>query len=1626
MARNLLKSDKTFSRVVRQCDQAFSARSGWSLLKEMTLPQSRSRIDRTAVAQPALFALQAGLAARLAEWGIKPDAVIGHSIGEIGAAFVAGALSFEQAIECVYHRSVLQERARTQGAMAALGMSAAAAKEVLEEYPEIEIAAINAPKLVTIAGPRAVLKEFVEHMGVHKPEVFCEQLRVNYAFHSRQMDPFVDELRANLATLDPSAPQIPMFSTVTGELVGPRELDGDYWGRNMRQPVLFARAVEAAVAAEFDTFVELGPHPVLSGMLRAIFAKRGCDSVAIGTLKREEPDEKSLAVAFLRLHVRGVRVDWSAKAPKKGTFIELPGYPWQKQAFWKESEESLSARLDGPAHPLLGRPLKSAKHLWQADVGHAMPRYLVDHRIGADIVFPAAGYVELLLAVAKELLGNHPWEIESITFDEALILEPQNSVIIETSADGRGFIRILSCTREEKGTWTQRASGLVRRWLGTIPSRPQWLSANEPAVCVEGTIFYEHLTREGHQYGPAFQGIRRLSRENNNVLGEIELPKLVDPTQYLIHPVLLDTCFQLLRGFADFDRPLSAGSVIFPVGIERLRWYRPPTNALRCRASGVNETEDEVFTDLTIVDQSGEIVAEIDGFRCRRLQGTAKSEPVSGAALYCEQWQRLPSIAPQQQDDDDASSRCWLVLADHTGLGDKTAHLLLERDQQTIIAYFGNQTREIAPDRYELSPDSADFKTIMERRGITDIVHAWVLDCVAKPNSAVSIATMHDRGAWALIALAQALHELEIAPRLRIVTSGSICPDDRAEPMMQSIPQADLIGVVRTLANEMAELHPQVIDLDPAQICADSLVTELLSTSPETEVAWRDGARFGCRLVRTTASTMRRRRRPWNPKARSPACKVSMSRPGVIDNLLLAEVPVRLPGPNEVVVETHAAGLNFRDIMATTNLLPNAAEGRTAWRHLGLECSGIVHTVGPGVTSVRLGERVVALGSDCLASHVVVPAELAIPLPRNMSFELGTSIPTAYATARYSLVTLARVKSGEQVLIHAATGGVGLAAISIARSLRASVIATAGNEEKRAYLRSLGIEHILDSRTLAFVDEVRTITNGRGVDVVLNSLSGPFLDGSLSLLASGGRFVEIGKRDIYTNTEIGLRALRQNVSFFVVDLARIAVERPSLLRSEIEAVFDDLASGRTAPLPVRTFPLGSVADAFRYMTRASHIGKVAISFDDSSASVEQVDESAPIIDPDATYLITGGTRGLGLAIASWLARQGARSLVLVGRSSQRTPEAEAEIDALRTAGANVIVVSADIASIEGTRRAVQAATSTRKPLRGVFHAAGLVHSAMVKDLDREQVRQVFAGKVLGAWHLHELTSELPLDFFVCCSSASAVLGTTAQAHYAGANRALDALAALRRKNGLPGLSINFGPIADVGYLVSRPEVADYLAASGVLSMSAEAALDALGTMLRHDPGVVMCADINWSRLSLALSSIGVAPRTATLARSRTSNGGVRGQLAAAPPEERAGVVADYLREQVGAVLKIAPESVEIDRPLSEFGLDSLTSFELKARLEDEIGVVLPIGKFLQRPTISHLGTEISERLEAVSVRDDHAEHASRHAAMRPREARDEAAADWIGNRRESDGNGARLFQQRDRGGCDTRKNEVGL
>ncbi len=516
MGRGLLECDPVFRKTVEECDEAFRALSGPSIIAELTANEEKSRLDQTIFAQPATFALQLGLAARWKEWGIIPAAVVGHSIGEMAAACIAGALAFADAIKVVHHRSRLQEQVRLQGGMAAIGLSAKEVGKILDETRcGLEIAAVNTPELVTVAGSKSELERLLAEFALSRRDVFTRMLHVDYAFHSRQMDPFESELRASLEGITSSRPGIRMFSTVTGRCVEADELTADYWWRNMRCPVLFQDAVEAAIEEGFNTFVELGAHPALAGPVRSCLAHRGREGTVVASLHREERDQDAISKALAELHVGGVAVAWDNVVPDHWNFAEFPGQRFEKSLFWAESEEARAARFDGPVHPLLGYRLKTSTPTWQAHVSSKMPRFLGDHSVGGTVVFPAAGYVELILAAGHELLGELPWEIEDISFHDALVLAPQSSALLQTSVDmGRGVVEVTSRFRGRDGGWDRRASARIRTWSGPEPKLKPWLPKIEPPVHFERARFYQQLRFEGHDFGPAFQGVDTIWRDS--------------------------------------------------------------------------------------------------------------------------------------------------------------------------------------------------------------------------------------------------------------------------------------------------------------------------------------------------------------------------------------------------------------------------------------------------------------------------------------------------------------------------------------------------------------------------------------------------------------------------------------------------------------------------------------------------------------------------------------------------------------------------------------------------------------------------------------------------------------------------------------------------------------------------------------------------------------------------------------------------------------------------------------------------------------------------------------------------------------------------------------------------------
>jgi NADPH:quinone reductase-like Zn-dependent oxidoreductase/aryl carrier-like protein len=667
-----------------------------------------------------------------------------------------------------------------------------------------------------------------------------------------------------------------------------------------------------------------------------------------------------------------------------------------------------------------------------------------------------------------------------------------------------------------------------------------------------------------------------------------------------------------------------------------------------------------------------------------------------------------------------------------------------------------------------------------------------------------------------------------------------------------------------------------------------------------------------------------------------------------------------------VEIQVYAAGLNFRDVMKAMGLYP-ADPDENMW--LGDECAGKITALGEGVEEFRIGDDVIAVAPACFSAFATTRVSFVAPKPAHLSFEEAATIPVAFLTAYYALQHLGRLGKGERVLIHAAAGGVGLAAVQLAQRAGAEIFATAGSPGKREFLRSLGIQHVMDSRSLAFADEVLERTGGQGVDVVLNSLAGEAIPKSLSTLRANGRFLEIGKRDIYQNSRLEMAYLRHNVSFFAIDLVSMFAERPEFCATMLRQLAQGFENGTLKPLPLQVFPISEVESAFRYMAQAKHIGKIVVSLHAQEVSVAPAAEATARFRPDGTYLITGGLGGFGVTVAQWMVEEGARYLVLMGRS-EPSAAARETLEAMRRAGAQVRVAQADVTQAQHVARVVAEIGQSMPPLRGIIHAAMVLDDVSLRQLTLERLQKVMAPKLIGAWNLHTLTLNAPLDFFVLFSSSAALHGSPGQANYVAANVGLDALAHYRRAQGLPALSINWGRLAEVGYVARHDEIGQRLERLGVKAFTPKQAVTVLGRLLQLNPIQMGVMRTDWQQWGQLYRAAGDSPLLSHLIRGAEAGGLgekaslIRDALGAAAPGERQTLLEAYLQQEVARSLRLDPSQIDVQQSLDAIGLDSLMGLELKNRFETDLGVDLPMATLMQDPTISQLATKLLALLPA--------------------------------------------------------------
>ena len=966
----------------------------------------------------------------------------------------------------------------------------------------------------------------------------------------------------------------------------------------------------------------------------------------------------------------------------------------------------------------------------------------------------------------------------------------------------------------------------------------------------------------------------------------------------------------------------------------------------------------------------------------------------------------------------------WLLLADKDGfsgrLADQMARTLEARGDRVIHATPGSQLTTLTPLHYQLNPcEPGQMEALLAQLGaafgrLDGILHLLGLGASSGGSAPLLLLEQQVDRCAAAAAIHKACELSRVSTTCWLVTArassawlhGSDQPS-RDKHVADGV-DATLWGFGRTMMNEASTLAIRLLDIDDAaalDTTTYAMVREITQPDAEQEIALTAS---GCRYVPRLRTEAPPARQP-DPAAvfEAPTLRLGLRAPGQLRNLRWESHARVRPGRDELEIEVHATGLNFRDVMYALGLLSEeAVEGGFAGPALGLEFAGVVTAAGEEAGGLTPGDRVVGFGPHSFADRVITKSRSVARIPPGMAFEAAATVPSAFLTVYYALNHLTYLGDGERILIHGAAGGVGLAAIQLARRRGAEIFATAGSEEKRDFLRLLGADHVFDSRSLAFADEILAITEGEGVDVVLNSLAGEAINRNLRVLRPFGRFLELGKRDFQENTRIGLRPFRNNISYFGIDADQLMMERPELTARLFREMIALFAEGALHPLPYQCFEAEDIVDAFRYMQQSRHIGKIVVTYRNGIRSQHAEHSQRKLELPaDATYLVTGGLSGFGLRTAQWLAAKGARNLVLLSRSGCTTPEARAGVAALEATGARVHAAACDVTD----RRALAALLSEiaviLPPLRGIVHAATVIDDGLIRNVSRSQIRRVLAPKILGAHHLHQLTLGRELDLFIMFSSATTLFGNPGQANYVAANSGLEALAAARQSAGLPALCVRWGAIDDTGYLARNPAVKEALQGRmGGSAIQSAVALDALEELvLAHRSGLAVL-ELDWKALGRFLPTAGTpkfdeVALGADDAKADESDGqDVRRLLAALPEAELTATFIALLKNEVGEILRIAPDRIDENRLLYDIGFDSLMGVELATAVEARFGVRLPVMALSDTPTVAKLCVRIialltdSEGSEEEPAAADIAEQARQIATQHADEAHADAIA----------------------------------
>ncbi|KAF2076631.1 hypothetical protein CYY_002060 [Polysphondylium violaceum] len=1660
MGHDLFKVSTVFKNEFTKVSSLFQGISGWSIVEKLFDTNNTETIDDTWLAQPSIFAVQVALSALLKSLNVEPSAIIGHSLGELSAVYLAGILSLEDCIKLLWVRSHLQNKTTGSGKMAVVLASRESTNALIAKHKFVNricVCGNNSPKGVGIAGDSNAIAQFSDCLA--KEGVTCKPIKINAGFHSHLMDPIKEEFYKIFPNIQSKASTIPFYSTTLGKYIDAEDCktiigNADYWWNNIRDSVLFKEGMDEIFKNdEFDAILEISAHPIVSYFINQCMkdhAKKPSYPV-YPTLNRDANGMDSILGTMMKLYCIGHTFKYEAMYPSKlYTAVKLPNRRWKLESFWSETQQRLVDRLSPPKFVSLEKRIFSVTPSFEIRLSQERFQYLKDHKIQGISIIPFSFMLEAVYAAIAELPVPQSFQVTGFEVKSAITIDSKMSNIIGINFNS-------DCTTFEIGSmesaipvqkWIIHAKGSVAYNNHYVRSKDSFSpihllnSNNSTLKKYESKQFYSEIEKLHYNYGPAFRALEKIHIiDTTSQVSCFKLPACTDLSGHLssdfrsIHPSLLDGVFQaaFMPG-SEQDKGLW-----IPQQFESLSINIPSSTSavtmdinkpMYCYSKINNYNNSNTFTtSIKMFDYNGTLFAEINNLHMRllsksnipptptipsifksetinqQIEKTDTTESISQAGvknLFKYQWINVRS-EPISSERFFPNSTTVIFSSYNSKTDPMTQHIIKESiklghtDKNMYIVTSDNGSfSDFVPGQgnyfgIKYTQSLSDFDHIMQviKRNSNGEVRFIILSefYLCQEPLPCSQSAKFDQANINYLHLTKQIINHQLVGKLYLITKEAQFLGSEHDTKVNLVDYS-LVGLTRVFTNEYTDIVCSMIDIT-SSTTPSTLTNEMhsIQTAYNTkwEVALRAQGRYTYEFVHHDISNSAQ----VSKSRKDRKYQVEIGNNGVISDLQLIEVKRQSPKANQVEVNVLVSSINFRDILKALGRDYDSIHIPT----IGDEFAGIVTEVGSNVSHLKVGDKVFGINmSRAMTTFVTCDSDLVFPIPEGMNYQDACTLPIVFLTSWYSLVVQGRLKKNEKVLIHSAAGGVGLASVQIAKFIGADIYVTVGSQDKHEYLVkefNLDPNHIFNSRSISFYNDIMHATQGLGVDVVLNSLSGEYIEKSILALAPYGRFVEIGKKDIYGDSKIGLLPFKNNLSYLAVDIAQMTENRRSYLQEMMNEILPLFASSSAQLKPLKTtvFQCNEIVKSLRFMSAGSHIGKILVDWNNIDSNIIKTVDLDVQLDRNATYMITGFGGLAQTVLKEFSTTYNMKNVVVVSKNGINSEDKKQVLESLKENGINVSVQQCDLSNYEQVGQLFTTIKTTLPPLKGIIHTSCQLSDKRLIESDKSLFKTTFESKAKAAWNLHNesIAQKCSLDIFMTIGSVTSVFGNLGQSSYTMSNRFVEGLAHLRHAMGLAASCIHMAPIPEVGMSTQGHSVLFLLKNMGFTPYpSLKQMCSDLFKVFNRQEVVVLgeCDIITWinsvphfvgksnflneKQWSVVVNGAEMSgdmsidyeleeeeqddsdsyesDNETTNTSSTNNNGGV---LASNMDTAQ---VKTILKEIISDIMEMKKDNIDDTTSLSDYGLDSLLSSEMANAIHKRLDVFVPSLTLLDRKT----------------------------------------------------------------------------